>query len=216
MGQETPKDHTENTTSELPLLPLRDVVVFPQMVVPLFVGREKSILALEESMAGQKQIVLVAQRNASDDDPGKDEIYGVGTLANVLQMLKLPDGTVKVLVEGSDRVVIDEIDTDPGYMEARFHVLEEESLPEAEVDPLSRTLMAQFEQYVNLSKKIPSEVVTTLSGIDEIHRQVDTIATHMTIPLEQKQEVLEAPGIQARADMLLGFMDAEIEVFQID
>jgi len=216
MGQETPKDHTENPTSQLPLLPLRDVVVFPQMVVPLFVGREKSILALEESMAGQKQIVLVAQRNASDDDPGKDDIYGVGTLANVLQMLKLPDGTVKVLVEGSDRVVIDEIDTNPGYMEASFHVQDEESLPEAEVDPLSRTLMAQFEQYVNLSKKIPSEVVTTLSGIDEIHRQVDTIATHMTIPLEQKQEVLEAPGIQARADMLLGFMDAEIEVFQID
>jgi ATP-dependent Lon protease len=216
MGKETLKGTSNQQQSSLPLLPLRDVVVFPQMVVPLFVGREKSILALEEAMSDQKQIVLVAQKNASDDDPTAEDLYGVGTLANVLQMLKLPDGTVKVLVEGSERVTIDAIDSQSGYLEATFAVLAEQPMSENESEAVGRNLMAQFEQYVNLSKKIPSEVVTTLAGIEEISRLVDTIATHMTIPLEQKQEVLETSEVQSRVDMLLGFMDAEIEVFQID
>ncbi|MGD9661618.1 MAG: endopeptidase La [Porticoccaceae bacterium] len=213
MGQEA---YQEKNLTQLPLLPLRDVVVFPHMVVPLFVGREKSILALEESMAEHKQIILVAQRNASEDDPDADGVYRVGTLANILQMLKLPDGTVKVLVEGSERVDIKAIDKDPGYLEATFEYIDDQLVPESEADALMRSLMSQFEQYVNLSKKIPSEVVTTLAGIDEISRLTDTIATHMTIALEQKQKVLEAASVQARIDMIMGFMDAEIEVFQID
>lgn len=213
MGRDT---HQKKQLTQLPLLPLRDVVVFPQMVVPLFVGREKSILALEESMAQQKQIILVAQKDAADDDPGKDSVYAIGTLANVLQMLKLPDGTVKVLVEGSERVHLTDIDGAPGYLEATFSRLDEKPVPASETDALMRSLIAQFEQYVNLSKKIPSEVVTTLSGIDEIGRLADTVATHMTIPLEQKQKVLEAGSVRERIDMLLGFMDSEIEVFQID
>jgi len=213
MGKKT---HQEKETTQLPLLPLRDVVVFPQMVVPLFVGREKSILALDEAMVGNKQIILVAQRDAGDDDPNKEGIYEVGTLANVLQMLKLPDGTVKVLVEGADRVHASNIDSEPGYLEATFSLLEEVDVPADEADALIRTLMAQFQQYVNLSKKIPAEVVATLSGIDDLSRLADTIATHMTIALEQKQQVLETATVRDRIDMLLGYMDSEIEVFQID
>ncbi len=213
MGQE---NYQEQKMTQLPLLPLRDVVVFPQMVVPLFVGREKSILALDQAMSDHKQVVLVAQRNAAEDDPGRDGIYEVGTVANVLQMLKLPDGTVKVLVEGSERVRITEIDADAGYLKASFEHIDEIAVQAADSEALNRSLLAQFEQYVNLSKKIPSEVVTTLSGIEEIDRLADTIATHMTISLEQKQQVLEAAEVQGRIDLLLGFMDSEIEVFQID
>jgi len=213
MGRET---YQEKPVSRLPLLPLRDVVVFPQMVVPLFVGREKSILALDEAMADHKQIVLVAQRDAAEDDPGKEGVYEVGTIANVLQMLKLPDGTVKVLVEGGDRVRITGVDTDHGFLAASFEALAEQPVPATEADALMRSLMAQFEQYVNLSKKIPSEVVTTLAGIDDIERLADTIATHMTVALEQKQKVLEAVNVRDRVDMLLNFMDSEVEVFQIE
>ncbi len=206
----------EQTSPRLPLLPLRDVVVFPQMVVPLFVGREKSILALEEAMAQEKQIVLAAQRDASYDDPGQDDIYSVGTLANVLQMLKLPDGTVKVLVEGGERVSIDSMNSEAGYVESAYTVLEDSPVSVSEADALMRSLVSQFEQYVNLSKKIPSEVVTTLSGIEEIDRLVDTVATHMTVDLEQKQRILETTGIRERAELLLDMMDSEIEVFQIE
>ncbi|MFA5633020.1 MAG: endopeptidase La [Porticoccaceae bacterium] len=213
MGRDT---HQDKSLAQLPLLPLRDVVVFPQMVVPLFVGREKSILALEQAMDDNKQVILVAQRNASEDDPDKDGVYAVGTLANVLQMLKLPDGTVKVLVEGFERVDISEIDADAGYLEATYSLLDEQEVPDAETDALMRTLMTQFQQYVNLSKKIPSEVVTTLSGIEDLSRLADTVATHMTIPLDQKQQILETAGVRDRVDALLGYMDSEIEVFQID
>ena len=213
MGQET---YQEQKLTQLPLLPLRDVVVFPQMVVPLFVGREKSILALEEAMSDHKQVVLVAQKDAAEDDPGSDGIYNVGSVANVLQMLKLPDGTVKVLVEGSDRVRINDLDSGDGYLTASFDYIDSVDIDAGEAEAVMRSLMSQFEQYVNLSKKIPAEVVTTLSGIEELDRLADTIATHMTISLEQKQQVLEAASMQDRVDLLMGFMDSEMEVFQIE
>ncbi|MAT49806.1 MAG: endopeptidase La [Porticoccaceae bacterium] len=213
MGRET---YQENTSFKLPLLPLRDVVVYPQMVVPLFVGREKSILALDESMGGHKQILLVAQRDASDDNPTVEGVYDVGTLANILQMLKLPDGTVKVLVEGVERVRITDIDEQGDYFIGQYAPIEEASLDEREADVLMRTLVAQFEQYVNLSKKIPSEVVTSLAGIEEIDRLADTVATHMTISLEQKQAILEEPSVKSRVETLLGLIEGEIDLFQIE
>ena len=213
MGQES---FQEKLPPELPLLPLRDVVVYPQMVVPLFVGREKSILALEESMGRHKQILLVAQKNAADDNPDASAVHGVGTVANILQMLKLPDGTVKVLVEGTERVHLDSIREVEGFFVATHSLLEESRLGDKEADVLMRTLIAQFEQYVNLSKKIPSEVVTTLGGIDEIERLADTVATHMNISLEQKQQILEEPSVKTRVEMLLGFIEGEVDLFQIE
>lgn len=213
MGQESTADKLPKA---LPLLPLRDVVVYPQMVVPLFVGREKSILALEESMAVHKQILLVAQKDAADDDPSPEAVYGVGTLANILQMLKLPDGTVKVLVEGVRRVRLGDIRESKGHFVASYSALAEDGLSSREADVLMRTLVSQFEQYVNLSKKIPSEVITTLSGIDEIDRLADTVATHMNISLEQKQEILEEASVKNRVEMLLGFIEGEIDLFQIE
>jgi len=213
MGQESTPDRLPKA---LPLLPLRDVVVYPQMVVPLFVGREKSILALEESMGVHKQILLVAQKDAADDDPTPEAVYGVGTLANILQMLKLPDGTVKVLVEGAQRVRLGDIHESEGHFVASYSILDEEELGEREADVLMRTLVSQFEQYVNLSKKIPSEVITTLNGIEEIDRLADTVATHMSISLEQKQEILEEGSVKNRVEMLLGFIEGEIDLFQIE
>ena len=213
MGQESFK---EKLPPELPLLPLRDVVVYPQMVVPLFVGREKSILALEESMGQHKQILLVAQKDAADDNPDAEGVHGVGTIANILQMLKLPDGTVKVLVEGAERVRLDGIREVEGFYVAGYSPLDEVGLGDREADVLMRTLISQFEQYVNLSKKIPSEVVTTLGGIDEIERLADTVATHMNISLEQKQQILEEPSVKSRVEMLLGFIEGEVDLFQIE
>ncbi|MFA5495719.1 MAG: endopeptidase La [Porticoccaceae bacterium] len=213
MGRDT---YQEKPPAELPLLPLRDVVVYPQMVVPLFVGREKSILAIEDSMSQHKQLLLVAQRNAADDNPDASGIYSVGTVANILQMLKLPDGTVKVLVEGAERVTIDNVTEGGGFFVAGFTSIGEVGLDDRESDALARTLVSQFEQYVNLSKKIPSEVVTTLGGIDQIDRLADTVATHLNVSLEQKQQVLEEPNVRNRVEMLLGFIEGEIDLFQIE
>ncbi len=214
MGQET---FREQSSTQLPLLPLRDVVVYPQMVVPLFVGREKSILALEEAMAEHKQILLVAQRDPADDNPDEQGLYSVGTTANILQMLKLPDGTVKVLVEGVDRALVESLeDGESGYTVGHYRVIDETPLDDKEVDALMRSLVSQFEQYVNLSKKIPSEVVSTLSGIEESARLADTVATHMTIPLEQKQQILETANIRERIESLMALMESEIDLFQIE
>ncbi len=213
MGQETTR---EVLNYELPLLPLRDVVVYPHMVIPLFVGREKSVLALEKAMAEDKQILLVAQRDAAEDDPKAERLYKVGTVSSVLQMLKLPDGTVKVLVEGSERVKIRQVHQQEGYFVAGFEPIALSEVPEREADALMRSLISQFEQYVNLSKKIPSEVVTTLAGIDEPGRLADTVATHMSLPLEQKQDILEISDIRERIESLLGLMESEIDLFQIE
>jgi ATP-dependent Lon protease len=207
----------ENTEhNELTMLPLRDVVVYPHMVIPLFVGREKSILALEEAMAEEKQILLVAQKSAAEDDPEADDLYRVGTLSTVLQMLKLPDGTVKVLVEGADRVTINAIDDSLGYFVGNYDVMPSESLSGVEADALMRSALTQFEQYVNLSKKIPSEVVGTVTGIDDLSRLADTLATHMTLSVEQKQEILETPELSPRLEHLLALMESEIELFEVE
>lgn len=201
---------------ELPLLPLRDVVVYPHMVVPLFVGREKSIEALEVAMAADKQVMLVAQKDAGEDDPNLDGIYQVGTIASVLQLLKLPDGTVKVLVEGSNRAAITGMREEDKHYLVEVEALDVDDIEERSADVLIRTAMAQFEQYVNMNKKIPAEVVTSLSGIDEPGRFADTIAAHMTLELPQKQEILEIADIQARIEHLLALMEAESDLFQVE
>ncbi|MEX2962095.1 endopeptidase La [Microbulbifer sp. TYP-18] len=201
---------------EYPLLPLRDVVVYPHMVIPLFVGREKSIDALEEAMRNDKQVLLVAQRQASEDDPSAEDIYRVGTVASVLQLLKLPDGTVKVLVEGSRRVHILEVMEGDGHYRATVESMETEDIPEAEAEALVRSAMTQFEQYVSASKKVPNEVITSLSGIDEPGRLADTIAAHMSLDLQQKQELLETASVKQRLEHLLGLMDSEIDLIQVE
>tara|TARA_R110001592_G_scaffold363036_1_gene679444 strand:+ start:59336 stop:61747 length:2412 start_codon:yes stop_codon:yes gene_type:complete len=201
---------------ELPLLPLRDVVVYPHMVLPLFVGREKSIEALEYAMANDKQVLLVAQRNAADDDPGADDIYQMGTVSNILQLLKLPDGTIKVLVEGGYRAVVDSIDDEGNFATAGVREVLSDEIPENEVEGLLRSTITQFEKYVNLSKKVPAEVLTSLTGIDEPGRLADTIAAHMSVDLEEKQRILEITGIRPRLEHLLGLMEAEIDLFQVE
>ncbi|ARN75549.1 endopeptidase La [Oceanicoccus sagamiensis] len=201
---------------ELPLLPLRDVVVYPHMVIPLFVGRERSIEALEEAMANDKQILLVAQKNASIDDPGEEDIYRVGTVSTVLQLLKLPDGTVKVLVEGGYRAKLEAVNATESFYTAVTIADEPEALSEADADALVQATMGQFDKYVNLSKKVPSEVLNSVSGIDEPGRLADTIAAHMSLDLEQKQAILEVSDVQGRIDHLMGLMEAEIDLFQVE
>jgi len=201
---------------ELPLLPLRDVVVYPHMVLPLFVGRERSIEALEDAMANDKQVLLVAQRNPADDNPAADGIYQVGTVSNILQLLKLPDGTIKVLVEGSYRAAIDNVDDQGPFSVAGVREIISEDIPESEAELLLRSTIAQFEKYVNLSKKVPAEVLTSLTGIDEPGRLADTIAAHKSVPLDEKQNILEISGIRARLEHLMGLMDAEIDLFQVE
>ncbi len=201
---------------ELPLLPLRDVVVYPHMVLPLFVGREKSIEALEDAMSNDKQVLLVAQRNASDDNPGVDDMYQVGTVSNILQLLKLPDGTIKVLVEGGYRAAIESVDDDGPFTVAAVREIEADEIPETEAEGLLRSTVAQFEKYVTLSKKVPAEVLTSLSGIDEPGRLADTIAAHMSVELEEKQKILEVASIRQRLEHLMGLMEAEIDLFQVE
>lgn len=205
-----------SVVTELPLLPLRDVVVYPHMVLPLFVGRERSIEALEDAMANNKQVLLVAQRNAADDNPTAEAIYRVGTVSNILQLLKLPDGTIKVLVEGGYRAAIDQVEDEGPFALARATEILSDDIPEREIEPLLRTTIAHFEKYVNLSKKVPAEVLTSLTGIDEPGRLADTIAAHLSVPLEEKQNILEISSIRARLDHLMGLMDAEIDLFQVE
>ncbi len=207
---------TDVVATELPLLPLRDVVVYPHMVLPLFVGREKSIEALEEAMRGDKQVLLVAQRNASDDAPGVDDLYQVGTVSNILQRLKLPDGTLKVLVEGEFRAAIESMNDDGDFTIAHCRQIETEELLADEAKELVNTLVEQFEKYVGMSKKVPTEVLTSLSGIDEPSRLADTIAAHMSVDLEEKQRILEIASLRERLNHLLGLMDAEIDLFQVE
>jgi ATP-dependent Lon protease len=204
------------TLIQLPLLPLRDVVVYPHMVLPLFVGREKSIEALEYAMANDKQVLLVAQRHAADDNPGADDIYQVGTVSNILQLLKLPDGTIKVLVEGGYRAAVDNIDDEGHFALAGVREIVSDEIPEEEVEGLLRSTISQFEKYVNLSKKVPAEVLTSLTGIDEPGRLADTIAAHMSVDLEEKQRILEISGTRARLEHLMGLMEAEIDLFQVE
>ena len=205
----------DETVHEYPLLPLRDVVVFPHMVVPLFVGREKSIQALEAAMEGSKEILLVAQKDASTDEPGPKDVFAMGTLATVLQMLRLPDGTVKVLVDGNSRASISDIE-EGDYLSGQAILMDEESLPEREEDVLTKTLMDEFEKYVKLSKKVPSEVSNALTGIHEIERLVDTMAAHLEMRIPEKQELLEALDVRKRVDLLLGKLDGEIDLIEVE
>jgi ATP-dependent Lon protease len=206
---------SEETVQDYPLLPLRDVVVFPHMVVPLFVGREKSIQALEAAMEGSKEILLVAQKDASTDEPGAVDVFSMGTLATVLQMLRLPDGTVKVLVEGNARANITDI-SEGDFLSGQAILMEEESLPEREEDVLTKTLMDEFEKYVKLSKKVPSEVSNALTGIQELERLVDTMAAHLEMRIPEKQELLEALDVRKRVDLLLGKLDGEIDLIEVE
>jgi ATP-dependent Lon protease len=201
---------------KLPLLPLRDVVVYPHMVLPLFVGREKSIEALEDAMATDKQVLLVAQRSAAEDNPGVDDVYQVGTVSSILQLLKLPDGTIKVLVEGGYRASIGSVDDGVNFAVAEVREIESADIPADEAEVLLRSTISQFEKYVNLSKKVPGEVLTSLSGIDEPGRLADTIAAHMNVDLEQKQKILEISGIRERLEHLMGLMEGEIDLFQVE
>lgn len=206
----------DSSAARLPLLPLRDVVVYPHMVLPLFVGREKSILALEEAMSSDKQVLLVAQRKADEDNPGNDDLYEVGTVSNILQLLKLPDGTIKVLVEGSYRAYIDELDRDGDFYWAAASEIEATEPDEQESEALLNAAMTQFEKYVNLSKKVPAEVLTSLTGIDAPGRLADTIAAHMAVELDQKQVVLEISDVAERLGHLMSLMEGEIDLFQVD
>ncbi|MCH9027650.1 MAG: endopeptidase La [Proteobacteria bacterium] len=203
-------------TDAVPVLPLRDVVVYPHMVIPLFVGRERSIQALDKAMQDGKQIVLVAQTQADIDEPGVDDLYHLGTLATILQLLKLPDGTVKVLVEGGDRVRVDEYHVGE-YFSASITVLaENEDFDEREMDVLCRSVISQFEQYVKLNKKVPPEILTSLAGIEQPGRLADTVAAHMVLKLSEKQKILEIVDVQARLEHVMGLIDGEIDVLHIE
>jgi ATP-dependent Lon protease len=186
------------------------------MVIPLFVGREKSIEALEAAMTGDKQILLLAQKNPADDDPTADALYGVGTIATVLQLLKLPDGTVKVLVEGEQRGAVEKFGQADGYLSAEVSLIEEAAAPERESEVFVRSLLSQFEQYVQLGKKVPAEVLSSLNSIDEPSRLVDTMAAHMALKIEQKQEILEIIDLQTRVEHVLALLDAEIDLLQVE
>ena len=217
MTEETQIPTTPDSGPEVyPVLPLRDIVVFPYMIVPLFVGREKSINALEEVMRTDKQILLVAQKNASDDEPTTDAIYEVGTLASVLQLLKLPDGTVKVLVEGTTRAAIQRYTDNDAYFEAEIDRVDEDLGAEEEVEALARSAVGQFESYVKLNKKISPEVLGTVSQIDDYSKLADTIASHLAIKISDKQEILEVMSISERLERVYTLMESEISVLQVE
>ncbi len=208
-------------SSVYPVLPLRDIVVFPHMIVPLFVGREKSINALEDVMREDKQILLVAQKNAGDDNPSADDIYGVGTIAAVLQLLKLPDGTVKVLVEGASRARIETLTDNGNFFEAQADLVAEpvpdaESDEESELQALARSVVGQFEEYVKLNKKIPPEVQVSLSQIEDPSKLADTVASHLTLKVADKQELLEVESTNERLERIYGLMESEIGVLQVE
>ncbi|TBR08924.1 MAG: endopeptidase La, partial [Lysobacter sp.] len=210
-------DSTARDPSDLAVLPLRDVVVFPHMVIPLFVGRDKSIKALDLAMESDKRILLVAQKSADVDDPSGADLYPVGTLAHVLQLLKLPDGTIKVLVEGVSRARVDKVVERDGALVGRAKVVEPDAdRDERELEAITRTLLGLFEQYVKSNRKLPPELMQTLSGIDEPGRLADTIAAHLSVRISEKQRLLETHGVGARLEMLVGFVDGEIDVQQLE
>ncbi|HEX6980499.1 MAG TPA: endopeptidase La [Alphaproteobacteria bacterium] len=199
-----------------PVLPLRDIVVFPHMIVPLFVGREKSVRALEDVMKDDKQILLVAQKNASQDDPATSDIYSVGTIGTVLQLLKLPDGTVKVLVEGGQRARIVKYVDNPNFFQAYAEGIEDKLGDPAEVEALTRTVIGQFEQYIKLNRKIPPEVLVSINQIDDAAKLADTVASHLALKIPEKQELLETETVTQRLEKIFGYMESEIGVLQVE
>ncbi|MEN8169090.1 MAG: endopeptidase La [Pseudomonadota bacterium] len=213
------KDKISEVSEQLrsmPVLPLRDVVVYPHMVIPLFVGRDKSIKALEAAMEEDKEILLVAQKSASEDDPTEEDVYRIGTLSTILQLLKLPDGTVKVLVEGGQRAKIVNFIENEEFFTAQISVLEAEPIDEREAEVLSRSVLNQFDQYVKLNKKVPPEVLTSLAGIEDPNRLLDTIAAHMALKVEEKQEILAITDLRERFEHLLTMMESELDLLQVE
>ena len=206
----------QEKVTDLPILPLRDVVVYPHMVIPLFVGREKSILALDKAMEIGKQILLVAQKKADIDEPEIGDIYDVGTLATILQLLKLPDGTVKVLVEGGSRATLENVRSGEYFLADIQKVIEASRDDTREMDGLKRTVVSQFESYVKLNKKVPPEILSSLSSIEQPGRLADTIAAHMSLKLAEKQKVLEIDDVRQRLEHVMGLIDAEIDMLQIE
>ncbi|MBW6393399.1 endopeptidase La [Billgrantia antri] len=203
-------------TLSLPLLPLRDVVVYPQMVIPLFVGREKSIQALDAAMAADKRVLLVAQREAGQDDPGTDDLFTIGTVAEIMQLLKLPDGTVKVLIEGMSRADLRVVHHTDGHSVAEAVLRDSEPLSEREQEALVRVLLNQFEQYVKLSKKVPNEVLNSLTGIEDPSRLVDTICAHLSLKIQDKQQLLEMDRVRERIEHLMALIESEIDLLQVE
>ncbi|MFM5088135.1 MULTISPECIES: endopeptidase La [Aeromonas] len=201
---------------EIPVLPLRDVVVYPHMVIPLFVGREKSIRCLEAAMEQDKKVLLVAQKDASTDEPTVEEIFSVGTVANILQMLKLPDGTVKVLVEGGQRARLERMNDDRDFFVGEAQYIASAPIEEKDQDVLVRSAIGQFEGYIKLNKKIPPEVLTSISAIDDAARLADTMAAHMPLKLEDKQKVLEIASVSERIEFLMAMMESEIDLLQVE
>jgi len=216
MTQEQKSPAAPGSVFTLPVLPLRDVVVFPYMVIPLFVGRKKSIKALEQSMELGKQIMLVAQRSASDDDPAPEQIHEIGTIASILQLLKLPDGTVKVLVEGEQRARLQGFVETADFFSANVITLASEAVEDKEGEALMRSVLAEFDQYVKLNMKIPPEILTSLAGIDDPGRLADAIAAHLSLKIEEKQQILEMQGVRERLEHILGVMETEIDLLQVE
>src|SRR6185312_837919 len=210
-----PAEAAENSVT-YPLLPLRDVVVFPHMVIPLFVGRLKSIKALETAMESGKSILLVAQKSAAKDEPSPEDLYDIGSIANILQMLKLPDGTVKVLVEGVQRARVVGVTDEKSHYVAEAVPIPADAIESTEVEAMRRAMLTQFDQYVKLNKKIPPEILTSLSGIDEPGRLADTVAAHLPLKLDQKQAVLEMFEVKKRLEHLLSLMEAELDILQVE
>jgi ATP-dependent Lon protease len=210
------KSLTPAASLTLPVLPLRDVVVFPHMVIPLFVGRKKSITALERAMESGKQIMLVAQMSASDDDPTPEQIHRIGTVASILQLLKLPDGTVKVLVEGEQRAEIQQFTESEDSFTALVMMVESVPVEDREGEALMRSVLAEFDQYVKLNMKIPPEILTSLAGIDEPGRLADAIAAHLSLKIEDKQKILEMRNTRERLEHILGVMESEIDLLQVE
>jgi ATP-dependent Lon protease len=199
-----------------PVLPLRDIVVFPHMIVPLFVGRDKSVRALEDVMKDDKQILLVTQKNAAQDDPTPADIYSVGTIGTVLQLLKLPDGTVKVLVEGGQRARISKYADAEDFFQAYAEPIEDDAGDDRELDALARTVVSQFEQYIKLNKKIPPEVLVSINQIDDFSKLADTVASHLALKIPEKQELLESETVSGRLEKVYAFMEGEIGVLQVE
>ena len=203
-------------SSNYPVLPLKDVVVFPHMVIPLFVGRDKSVAALETVMQGDKQILLVTQKDAQEDSPSPDDLYGLGTIATVLQLLKLPDGTVKVLVEGQSRATLMDVEDNGNFFEASAAPVQERDMVGEDVEALMRTVVSQFEQYIKLNQRVPPEALVTVSRIEEPAKLADSISSHLNLKISEKQDLLETFNVADRLEKVYGYMEGEIGVMKVE
>ena len=216
MENENNESKVIDTSITYPVLPLRDVVVYPHMVIPLYVGREKSIKALETAMEENKKILLIAQKNASEDEPQPEDLNAVGTIASILRLLKLPDGTVKVLVEGDERAQVETLYASEEFFSAQISLFDQDTINDRESDILTRTAMNQFEQYVKMNDKVPPEIISSLSSIEDPSRLADTIAAHMPLKIEEKQKILEISDVRTRLEHLLAQMESEIDILQVE